>query len=90
MISPRMNRPAKVLLTLGAALAIAVATGACGTQWISVPKSNQPLYHGAVLFNQRCWGCHTLSYAGTHGSASSSGPRNTTTGRTSTYAASAP
>src|SRR5699024_315619 len=26
-------------------------------------------YHGAVLFNQRCSGCHTLSYAATHGSA---------------------
>jgi hypothetical protein len=24
---------------------------------------------GALLFNQRCGGCHTLSYAGTHGSA---------------------
>src|SRR4029077_17054331 len=27
------------------------------------------LYHGAVLFQQRCSGCHTLSYAATHGSA---------------------
>ena len=27
------------------------------------------VYHGAVLFSQRCAGCHTLSYAGTHGSA---------------------
>lgn len=69
MISPRMTRPVKVLLTLGASLAVGVATGACGTEWISVPKSNKPVYHGAVLFNQRCSGCHTLSYAGTHGSA---------------------
>ncbi len=27
------------------------------------------MYHGAVLFSQRCSGCHTLNYAGTHGSA---------------------
>jgi len=34
-----------------------------------VPKSDAPVYHGAVLFNMRCAGCHTLSYAATHGSA---------------------
>jgi mono/diheme cytochrome c family protein len=67
MISPRMARPVKVLLTLGAALTVGVATGACGTEWISVPKSPRDIYHGAVLFNQRCSGCHTLSYAGARG-----------------------
>ncbi len=46
---------------------------ACGTQKISVPKSNAQLYHGAVLFSQRCSGCHTLSYAATHGSAANVG-----------------
>ncbi len=65
---PRMNRPAKVLL-LGALLASVVLSTACGTQTISVPKSQPVLYQGAVLFNQRCSGCHTLSYAATHGSA---------------------
>jgi hypothetical protein len=44
-------------------------TAGCGTQKISVPKSAGDIYHGAVLFNQRCSGCHTLSYAATHGSA---------------------
>ena len=34
-----------------------------------MPKSEPTLYHGAVLFSQRCSGCHTLSYAATHGSA---------------------
>jgi mono/diheme cytochrome c family protein len=68
MISPRMSRPLKVLLTLGASLAIAVATAACGTEKIALSPHN-PLYQGAVLFNQRCSGCHTLSYAATHGSA---------------------
>ena len=68
-----MSRLAKVLL-LPAAIAVALATAACGTQRISVPRdTSQPnqgdLYHGAVLFSQRCAGCHTLSFAGTHGSA---------------------
>jgi mono/diheme cytochrome c family protein len=68
MIPPRMSRPAKVLL-LGALLASAALSTACGTQTISVPKSQPVLYQGAVLFNQRCSGCHTLSFAATHGSA---------------------
>jgi mono/diheme cytochrome c family protein len=68
MIPPRMSRPAKVLL-LGALLASAALTTACGTETISVPKSEPVLHQGAVLFNQRCSGCHTLSYAATHGSA---------------------
>jgi len=68
MIPPRMSRPAKVLLT-GALLAVAVLASACGTEKISVPKSQPVLHEGAVLFNQRCSGCHTLSYAATHGSA---------------------
>jgi len=68
MISPRMSRPLKVLLTVGAAVAIGALTSACGTQKIALAPSN-PLYRGAVLFSQRCSGCHTLSYAATHGSA---------------------
>jgi mono/diheme cytochrome c family protein len=68
MISPRMSRPVKVLLS-GALLAVAALASACGTEKIKVPKSEATLYQGAVLFNQRCSGCHTLSYAATHGSA---------------------
>jgi len=45
-----------------------VAVAACGSEEISVPKTS-PYYHGAVLFKQRCAGCHTLSVAGTEGSA---------------------
>jgi mono/diheme cytochrome c family protein len=68
-----MRRHAKLLL-LPAALLVALVTAACGTQRIDVPKDSAQaadgtLYHGAVLFSQRCAGCHTLSYAGTHGSA---------------------
>ena len=63
-----MSRPVKVLLS-GALLAVVALTSACGTQKIAVPKSEATLYQGAVLFNQRCSGCHSLSYAATHGSA---------------------
>ncbi len=64
-----MSRPARVLLITPVTVAVAALAAACGTQRISVPKSQGPVYQGAVLFNQRCAGCHTLSYAATHGSA---------------------
>jgi hypothetical protein len=51
-------------------------TAACGTERISVPPSQVQLHRGAVLFSQRCSGCHTLSYAATHGSAAN--PRTAT------------
>ncbi len=70
MISGRMSRPLKVLLITCALLAVAALATACGTERIKVPRSDAQLYRGAVLFSQRCAGCHTLSYAATHGSAS--------------------
>ncbi len=69
MISDSMSRPVKVLLLLGAAFAVLELASACGTQKITVPSSQTALHHGAVLFNQRCSGCHTLSYAAANGSA---------------------
>jgi mono/diheme cytochrome c family protein len=69
MMHARMARPLKVITTSLALTALALAASACGTERISVPKSNVPARNGAVLFAQRCAGCHTLSYAGTHGSA---------------------
>ena len=63
-----MNRPIRVLFISIAAAAIAAFATACGTQKISVPQSD-PTHRGAVLFSQRCSGCHTLSYAATNGSA---------------------
>ena len=69
MISPRMSRPLRVLLSIGAVVGVAVGTAACGTERIEVSSSNPQVQSGAVLFNQRCAGCHTLSYAATHGSA---------------------
>src|SRR5947209_2703801 len=73
MIRPRMARPVKILLVSTALLALATSVAACGsfgTQSIKVQKAQGAVYQGAVLFNQRCSGCHTLSYAATHGSAS--------------------
>lgn len=66
----RMPRPAKTLAAVVAVTALGGALVACGTRNIEVPTT-QPVQHaGAVLFQQRCSGCHTLSVAGANGSAS--------------------
>ncbi|MEA2398686.1 MAG: hypothetical protein QOK25_2242 [Thermoleophilaceae bacterium] len=58
--------PARLLLAcLSAAIAVAVA--GCGGK-IDVPKQQTALHHGAVLFNERCSGCHTLAAANARGS----------------------
>jgi mono/diheme cytochrome c family protein len=57
-------------LLLIAVAAVAAATG-CGTQGIQVP-SDDPTHAGAEIFAQRCSGCHTLTPAGTEGSANRS------------------
>ncbi len=54
-----------------AAIAAALALGACGTEGIEV-ASDDPNYAGAVLFSERCSGCHTLAAAGAEGSANRS------------------
>jgi mono/diheme cytochrome c family protein len=49
-----------------------VATVAgCGTQGVQVPD-NDPTHAGAQIFSERCAGCHTLTPAGTEGSANRS------------------
>ncbi|MGI9020927.1 MAG: c-type cytochrome [Solirubrobacterales bacterium] len=55
-------------LIIATALAAALALGACGSEGIDV-ASDDPLREGAVLFAERCGGCHTLSAAGATGSA---------------------
>jgi mono/diheme cytochrome c family protein len=64
-----MSRLAKILALGTAVMAVAVVTAACGTQSIAVPKAQTELHNGAELFQQRCSGCHTLSYAAANGSA---------------------
>jgi mono/diheme cytochrome c family protein len=71
MIRPRMASLKRTALVLIAAIAATLAVAACGTERIHIP-ANDPNYHAdyaaAELFNQRCGGCHTFSYAGTFGS----------------------
>jgi mono/diheme cytochrome c family protein len=43
----------------------------CGTQGVQVPD-NDPAHQGAQIFSERCSGCHTLTPAGTEGSANRS------------------
>src|SRR5579875_1519567 len=69
-----MSRRHLKLVLVPMALLGVVCVSACGTERIGVPRQKSQtaggdLYHGAVLFSERCGGCHTLSYAGTHGSA---------------------
>jgi hypothetical protein len=59
----------------GALVSIAVAAAAtaigCGSQGVDVSASD-PDHDGAVIFAERCSGCHTLSAAGTQGTANRS------------------
>lgn len=55
------------LLATPPLLALLLALGACGSEGIEVPKGN-PNRRGAVLFAERCGGCHTLAAAGVQGS----------------------
>lgn len=57
-------------LTIALCLAVAAFLAACGSKEIQVPESQPRLHAGAVLFNLRCSGCHTLDAAGTSGSKS--------------------
>lgn len=68
-----------MLVAATALLAAAAAFSACGSQGISVPKSS-PNYRGAVLFRDRCSGCHTLAAVGAQGSATSIKDRLKTNG----------
>ena len=49
-------------------VAAAFALAACGTEGIDVAETD-PMHEGAVLFAERCSGCHTLDAAGAQGSA---------------------
>jgi hypothetical protein len=66
-----MVRQTRLLPILLAVAVVACLVSACGTERISVPKSDTAYsadVAAATLFNQRCGGCHTLSYAATFGS----------------------
>jgi mono/diheme cytochrome c family protein len=60
-------RGALLLISVGA---LAAASG-CGTQGVQVPDDD-PTDAGAQIFAERCSGCHTLTPAGTEGTANRS------------------
>jgi cytochrome c len=66
-----MSRPLKLLLGCAVSIALAAAVSGCGHEKLGVPltPATADVHHGAVLFSERCAGCHTFAYAGTHGSA---------------------
>ena len=69
-----MSRPLPALACCLGLLAL-VAAG-CG-ETVDVPKTDLAVHHGAVLFKQRCSGCHTLDEAAARGSR----PTNTVKGQ---------
>jgi mono/diheme cytochrome c family protein len=68
MLSHPMTRARRVLLIAASLAATAGGVVACGEEGIS-SSLNQDQRNAAVLFDQRCSGCHTLNVAGTQGSA---------------------
>ena len=56
------------VLVMTFALAAAAVLAACGIEGIQVAESDEN-YEGAVLFQERCSGCHTMKAAGSFGSA---------------------
>ena len=64
MLPARMTR--RLLIALIAPLALASA--GCGEKGIELAKDD-PLYGSAVVFQQRCAGCHTIDAVGSEGSA---------------------
>jgi mono/diheme cytochrome c family protein len=60
-------RRRNALLVTALALA-ATGLGACGTQTVEMAEDD-PLRAGAVIFDNKCSGCHTLSKSGSQGGA---------------------
>jgi mono/diheme cytochrome c family protein len=54
-------------LARAGALALALAAGGCGGE-ITVPEDDASAHRGAVLFNERCSGCHSIDAANSYGS----------------------
>jgi mono/diheme cytochrome c family protein len=57
-----VSRPLVIVVALAASL-----LAACGGE-IEVPEDEQTAHEGAVLFNERCSGCHSLDAANAYGS----------------------
>jgi len=68
MLSHPMTRARRVLLIAVSLAATAGGIVACGEEGVSSSLTEEQRA-AADLFNERCSGCHTLSVAGTQGSA---------------------
>ncbi len=60
-----------VLVLISAVLAAGLLA-ACGSESVDTPGADQDVQEGAVLFAERCSGCHTMKVAGTQGTANRS------------------
>ena len=63
-----MNRSLRILLSTVAVAGATTAIASCGSEGVQLASSD-PNYKGAEIFANHCAGCHTLSVAGTQGSA---------------------
>ena len=63
---PLRSRPALI----ACAGAFAWLAAGCGSGKIEVPETDASAHRGAVLFNERCSGCHSLKPANAYGSRS--------------------
>jgi len=60
------------VLVLISAVMAASLLAACGSEGVDTPDAEQAVQEGAVLFAERCSGCHTMKAAGTQGTANRS------------------
>jgi mono/diheme cytochrome c family protein len=76
-----VSRP-KLLWAAAVVAIAAIAISACGTKKINADNDNPTgnVHQGAVLFKQRCGGCHTLGAAATNGSATNVSQKERTDG----------
>jgi mono/diheme cytochrome c family protein len=65
IICPAVARP--TTLASAGALALALLGSGCGGE-LTVPKEDVTAHRGAVLFNERCSGCHSIDAANAYGS----------------------
>jgi mono/diheme cytochrome c family protein len=68
----------RVLIAASLAVAALLWSG-CGSESVNVPKADAN-HNGAVIFAARCGACHTLSAAGTQGSATNVSDRENVDG----------
>jgi cytochrome c551 len=74
-----MARCLRIAVPVVALTVVAALLAACGTEGIS-SSVTPPYKPGAVLFAQRCGGCHTLGPAGTEGTSVNKKSRERTDG----------